>query len=127
MSPLLELSSLYKTCFPERDLENDLGWHLALHYVFSCPTSIIMGKPVRKDAPEEKLFDVTYVFPKEEADTWLIFAYAGCQQDFLAYVPFYLTYIAWRRYGSPIRYYTLEHFKKRCEARIPCRIAGLPR
>ena len=127
MTPILQLDSLYKICFPNRSLENDLGWYLACHYVFSTPDFIVMGKPVRKDAPEEQLDDVTFVFPKEEVDTWFLYAYAGSQQDFLAYVPFSLTWIAWRRYGSPIRYWTLEQFIKRCKARIPCRIVGLPR
>lgn len=124
MTPLNELRGLYARYSPERDLGADMGWFLQCGYVFSTPDYIVMGKGIRRGSEVHLILDPTYIFPKDEIDTWFIFAFAGHEKDFLAFIPFELKWIAWQRRGACLRYWTLEHFRQRCETKIPCSIGA---
>ena len=117
MNPPDELRSLYNRFSRHRDFGSDLETFLALHYVFATPDYIVLAKPVIKGSPEADIIEPTFLFCLEQCDTWFIFACACSKKDFVAFIPFDLTWIAWQRSGARLRYWTLEHFRKHAKIR----------
>lgn len=100
-----------------RPFELDLLLHLRHGYVFSTPRYFIMGRPVKRDAPLEKIVDPTVVFGPE-ADAWLVYCAAGTEgvARFLGCEPYPLPYIGWER-GNKLRFYERERLI-RCTTKL---------
>jgi len=124
MSPIDELQSIYSRYCPTRSLEVDMGLFIRHGYVIATPEFVVMGKAIKKGAKWELINDPTHVFAVAAADTWFVSAFAGRQKDFLAFLPYEMKWLAWQRRGAGLRYWTLQHFRTRCEIKTPCSTGG---
>lgn len=100
-------------------MEEDIGSFIRFGYCLATPEYFVMGKGVRKGAKLEHIIEPTYVFPKDEQDCWFVYAFTGAAKDFLAFLPYELTWLAWQRRDSALRYWTLTHFRKTCAVLTP--------
>jgi len=120
MSPVERWAAGYAPGHP-RTFKSDLEAHLLHGYVFSTPEWFIMGRAVHAQADPELIKDPWHVFPREEHDCWLIFAYAnlsrhnfiGLVEKFLRVMPYALPLVAWERERDyRLRFYPIKRFTK---------------
>lgn len=120
-TPVELVWDLYDETNP-RTFQQDLLCHFLNGYVFSTPEEFIMGRSVNSNAPEETIRDPEAIFPQDECDCWLIYAYATRKQDpkkiaglvekVLRWMPYELPLVAWdRKHRGKMLFFPIEKFK----------------
>ena len=124
MTPFLQACEVYEREPCARTLAEDM-WHHLEHggYVFSTPRFFIMGRPVFKDWPMEKLLSPWEVAHEHSADCWWIWLAAGHWTEAIPLIPSPKKWLAWERRGSP-RFWTLNQLLKRCSTISPTTTAA---
>jgi len=84
--------------------EELVGWHLGdpCGYVIKRPDFFVMGRAVIK-AAGANVTDLRVRFEPSKCDAWFLYGFAGSMQAGLAALPFELPWLAWERYGDPLK------------------------
>ena len=94
--------------------EKDLGNYLLDGYIHSTPTSLILGKPVRRDGgdPDNQWWD-----DEKQCDAWFVkfAAGEGMIREFIRSMPYQLPFIGWMRAtkSKPVKYWNLKQILRR--------------
>ena len=92
--------------------EKDLGNYLLDGYIHSTPTSLILGKPARRDGG-----DPVDQWRVDEPDAWFVqFAVGdGSISHFINLMPFQLPYVGWARElkKRPVKWWATETILRR--------------
>jgi hypothetical protein len=120
MKPIQQLRELYQKNPQTGGMLNHFMAHLETGYIFSNPEFFVMGRAIKRDAPWCDITNPWHSFPREEQDTWFIFAFAGrTSQNLLTYFPYPLTWVAWSRRNKPLRFHPFERLCHRINSLKP--------
>jgi hypothetical protein len=101
-----EARRIYADGKSARTFEHDLILHLDNGYVFSTPEIFVMGRPVRRDAGVECIFNPEIVWPRDECDCWHIYLMAGSGAALVGLMPWWLPWVSMERDGR-LRFHEL--------------------
>lgn len=123
MNAIVAAREVYVRCGSLRSFEEDLRAHLLHGFVISTPAAFAMGRPVRRDAPEEELADIGHRFA--EPDAWLVWSAAGDLETLARMLPGRLPWIMFhrqserRRGPGRLRIYRAERLVRLANLRRP--------
>jgi hypothetical protein len=117
-SPLEKLRALYLERSPDRNLWSDILDFARYGYLYVTPEVIVMAKTIPRGCSEKFARDTKFHFNPNACDTWYVWAYVGFLGHASRYVPYPLSYFAWHRRGG-IKYYSYDHWLKRCDRMTP--------
>lgn len=107
----------------KRPRDMTLGWYEDAHkcngFLFSTPDFYVMGRPVMKYSPVERILDVTHRFDTEMCDSWYVFQMAGDVRKAWSILPWELPWICWQRDKD------LSGELRFCETRRMMRLSGV--
>lgn len=87
---------LYLKTTTARSWEEDVKLHFIHGYVYSTPTSFLMGRPVMKNWSYETMTSPWITAEPEDADCWWVYVAAGDIREFiLDHQPFHTQFYAW--------------------------------
>ena len=111
MSPVQRAKNVYfwEPCV--RTFQEDLELHLINGYVFSTPEFFIMGRGVKRDAPQDQIVDPSYCFPREEQDCWHVYLMSGDVRKVWDILPYSLPFISFER-KNELRFYKSEDINR---------------
>lgn len=120
MTPIEEILALY-TQYPQpQTFEEDLAAYLRTGYVFSTPEVFLMGRAIDKNSTAELIANPWHAFPREEQNCWLVFAASRIESNifkskqFLQFVPYYLSWLAFQRRGKALKFYETPKLISKC-------------
>ena len=105
-SPAIQAARVYDQEPCANTFEHDLYWHLQNGYVFSTPEYFIMGRPVKKDAPEWLLLRPDKKI-EGTCDAWLVWLAAGRLDVLPDVMPYWLPWIGFQR-RNKLRWYETD-------------------
>ena len=107
MTPVEHAAQVYQSEPCARTFAQDLEAHLLHGYVFSAPAFFVMGRAVKKNAPEWLILrpDKRILNP----DAWLVWLCAGDMGEALKHLPYPLPWIGFQR-KNVLRWYPAERF-----------------
>lgn len=114
MTPFDQVAELYERYPQPRTFDEDICAHISTGYVVSTPEFFLMGRGVCRNAHLNAISDPRISFPRDQQDTWLVYAFAGSSRNFLSFVPYPLTWAAWQRRGKPLRFHDFNALTKTC-------------
>ena len=94
------------------DMFKDISVYMAHGYVFKTPHSLLLGKPVRKDAGDpDGQWDV------DNPNAWYVRTAVGdgAVGEFISRIPYALPWVGWMRHvkNKPVKWYTLDQVRRR--------------
>ena len=112
MTILKKVEELYTDL--KQDMYRDIAMYMEHEYVVKTPSSLIMGKPVRKDDGDPNgQWNVT------APDAWFVRTAVGVDHisHFIKCMPYPLPFIGWMRElkNKPVKWYKLEQILRRAE------------
>ena len=113
-NPFDQIAALYDRYPQPRTFDEDIAAHISTGYLISTPEYFLMGRAVSKHAASHLIADPWYAFPRDQQDTWLVYAYSGYSRNFLAFIPYPLKWVAWQRRGRSLRFHELSKIKAKC-------------
>jgi len=113
-SPFEEARAVYADGRSARSFEHDLILHLEHGCVFSEPEYFMMGRPVVWDADERDILNPEFVFPRERADCWHVYLFAGDMARAWERMPWPLRKISFER-GGRIKIFDTEQLKRKTQ------------
>ena len=116
MNPFDQIAELYERFPQPRTFDEDIAAHISTGYVVSTPEFFIMGRAINRDASAEDIGNPWHPFPREHQNCWLVYAYAGYSQNFLTFLPYSLSWVAFQRRGKPLKFYDSHTLFRRIRA-----------
>lgn len=108
MTPYESVCMLYRSN-PDADFARDMEAYTAWGGTVICtPEVIIIGRPVVKDWPSERLSDLRQVAAQNEADCWFILLLAGSLKAAVKHLPYPLPWFGFCQRGGPPRFIEAE-------------------
>lgn len=111
MRPIDQARLVYEQEPCARTFEEDLRLHLMHGYVFSTPEIFMMGRGVRRDAPDYDILNPTVTWPEDLCDTWMIYLAAGNIGDFFRFEPTPKKWVAFER-ENQLRVHSYDRIKR---------------
>jgi len=110
MTPYDQAAQLYREQPQPRTFGEDLVAHMKTGWVISTPTSFVMGREIMLQGNRDLIADPWYQF--QHGDCWLIYLFAGELPNILDFIPHKRDWIAFQRYGRPLKYYAFDRFTR---------------